>query len=139
MTAPMPQRPVRLSDAERDKVATFLREQADEGRISLLELEERLDTVYKARFRDDLAGVADDLPVPRTGFDRPAPTHHGPPVRPRHGDGGFAVHLRIYLVIMVFLSLIWLLTNGPTGYFWPIWPALGWGVGVASHWAAVRR
>ena len=42
---------------------------------------------------------------------------------------GFQVHLRIYLVCITFLMLIWALTGA--GYFWPVWPALGWGIGVA--------
>jgi hypothetical protein len=33
--------------------------------------------------------------------------------------------------VIAFLTLIWLLTSGPTGYFWPIWPAMSWGVAVA--------
>ncbi len=41
----------------------------------------------------------------------------------------FRIHLRIYLTFVVFFVLIWALTGG--GYFWPIWPALGWGVAVA--------
>jgi len=24
-------------------------------------------------------------------------------------------------------------------YFWPVWPILGWGIGVASHVLPVRR
>jgi class 3 adenylate cyclase len=43
----------------------------------------------------------------------------------------FVIHFGIYAVIMVFLCLIWAITGG--GYFWPVWPAMGWGVGVAIH------
>ena len=43
----------------------------------------------------------------------------------------FGIHLRIYLVVIVFLVIIWALSGG--GYFWPAWPAMGWGLGVAIH------
>ena len=46
----------------------------------------------------------------------------------------FRIHLRIYCVFVAFFGLVWLVTGG--GYFWPVWPTLGWGVAVASHWAA---
>ena len=41
----------------------------------------------------------------------------------------FRTHLRIYLTFVVFFVLLWALTG--RGYFWPIWPALGWGLAVA--------
>ena len=34
--------------------------------------------------------------------------------------------LRAFLATSVLLVAIWALTG--TGYFWPIWPILGWGV-----------
>jgi len=40
--------------------------------------------------------------------------------------------------MLAFFVLIWALTGG--GYFWPVWPALGWGIGVAMHgWATFGR
>ena len=44
---------------------------------------------------------------------------------------GFYVHLTQYGAIMVILLIINLLTS--PGYLWVIWPALGWGIGVAAH------
>ena len=43
----------------------------------------------------------------------------------------FRIHFSIYSVVVVFLVLIWALSGG--GYFWPVWPAVGWGLGVAIH------
>jgi hypothetical protein len=37
-----------------------------------------------------------------------------------------------YLMVMGLLIAIWLLTS-PGHYFWPVWPMLGWGIGLASH------
>nr|WP_184292150.1 DUF1707 domain-containing protein [Nocardiopsis algeriensis] len=54
---------MRVSDAERDQVAEVLREAAAEGRITLEELDERLDTVYASRVYADLEPVTADLPA----------------------------------------------------------------------------
>ncbi len=43
----------------------------------------------------------------------------------------FRSHLASYLVIMGFLLVLNLLTS--PGYLWVIWPALGWGIGLAFH------
>ena len=32
---------------------------------------------------------------------------------------------------MALLWLVWLVTGA--GYPWPIWPMLGWGIGVVGH------
>jgi len=44
---------------------------------------------------------------------------------------GFVRHAITYLVVMVALVLVNNLTWG--GYQWWLWPALGWGIGVVSH------
>lgn len=62
---------IRLSDADREAVITQLREATDEGRISLLEFEERSGLAYRAQFASDLAPLTADLPQP--GSDLPNP------------------------------------------------------------------
>ena len=47
---------------------------------------------------------------------------------------GFYSHLMSYLGVIAFLALINLLT---TRYPWFVWPALGWGIGLFSHYMAV--
>jgi class 3 adenylate cyclase len=42
------------------------------------------------------------------------------------------IHGAIYALFVVFFVLIWAFTGA--GYFWPIWPTLGWGVAVGVHW-----
>jgi transcriptional regulator with XRE-family HTH domain len=44
---------------------------------------------------------------------------------------GFYSHLAKY-VIVVFILLVINLFNSPQ-YFWVIWPAIGWGIGVLFH------
>jgi class 3 adenylate cyclase len=41
------------------------------------------------------------------------------------------IHVGIYLVFVCFWLAIWVFTGA--GYFWPVWPALGWGLAVAIH------
>jgi class 3 adenylate cyclase len=43
------------------------------------------------------------------------------------------IHLTYYVLVNVLLIGIWAASGG--GYFWPIWPILGWGIGVAAHGA----
>jgi hypothetical protein len=44
---------------------------------------------------------------------------------------GFIRHAAIYLLVIGGLAIINNVTYG--GYQWWLWPALGWGIGVASH------
>jgi fatty acid desaturase len=44
----------------------------------------------------------------------------------------FQRHALIYVVVIGLFVLIWALTDFG-GYFWPIWPALVWGIVLAIH------
>ena len=55
---------IRASDADRDKVAERLREALAEGRLTPVEHEERLDTLYRAKTMGELAPIVEDLPAP---------------------------------------------------------------------------
>lgn len=102
---------MRAADTDRDRVAERLRTAAGEGRLVPDELEQRLDTALTARTYAELEAVVADLPETRR--DRP-------PAR--------APELRAFLATSVLLLAIWALTG--TGYFWPVWPILGWGLFV---------
>src|SRR5215470_139154 len=47
----------------------------------------------------------------------------------------FMIHVVAYLVANVWFVVMWAITWAMTGfgYFWPIFPMLGWGAGVAVH------
>ncbi len=104
----------RASDREREEVVSDLRVHAGEGRLSVDELDARIAAALAAPTRAELAALVADLP--RRPADR--------------GDER-REHVRTYLAVMVLLVVIWALTGA--GYFWPIWPMLGWGVAVVSH------
>ncbi len=55
-------------------------------------------------------------------------------IRRIHAKREFWAHFAVYLAVNALLVLIWALTSAT--YFWPVWPMLGWGIGVAAH--AVR-
>jgi 2TM domain-containing protein len=77
-----------------------------------------------ARTRDELTAPLADLPAaPRT--PAPAVPRRSP------ADVGWRMHLTSYLAVIVGLWLIWALTGA--GYPWPIWPMLGWGLGLIGH------
>ena len=44
----------------------------------------------------------------------------------------FRQHLAIYLLVNAGLCVIWFITSAG-GYFWPIWPMFGWGIGIVGH------
>lgn len=59
---------------------------------------------------------------------------------------GFRYHAAAYVLVNSFLVALWWFTGTGGGmgggdvYFWPIWPLLGWGVGLAFHaWGAYGR
>jgi hypothetical protein len=54
---------LRASDTDRERVADVLRDAAGHGRISMDELEERLEAVYAARTYGELVPITRDLPV----------------------------------------------------------------------------
>jgi hypothetical protein len=107
------------SDADRERIAERLRTGAGEGRLTPEELEDRLELAFAARTDPELERLVTDLPAPGSGG--------AVRERPRRWDSD---HVRAYLGVSIMLVAIWALTGA--GYFWPIWPILGWGIGVVA-------
>jgi hypothetical protein len=59
---PHDDRALRASDADRDRVAERLRQAAGDGRLSIAELQDRLDALYAAKTYGELEPVVADLP-----------------------------------------------------------------------------
>lgn len=106
---------MRVSDAEREAAAGELRAHAATGRLDVDELDARLGAVLGARTHAQVESALSDLPA--TGATMV-------PVKrpPRRAEGG----IRAYALVMLLLLTIWLLTGA--GHFWPLYPALGWGL-----------
>jgi 2TM domain-containing protein len=43
----------------------------------------------------------------------------------------FRSHVFIYVAVNAMLVVIWAVTD--SGFFWPIFPIVGWGIGVAAN------
>jgi Domain of unknown function (DUF1707) len=72
--------PMRASDADREHVAEVVRTAVSDGRLTLVEGDERLREVYAARFRRDLEPITADLGP--TGEATPAVPAAAPARRP---------------------------------------------------------
>lgn len=87
---------LRISDADRHKVAEILREAAGEGRLDMEELDERLEATYGAKVYADLVPLLADLPAqhdvpmlrPQTA---PMRRRSGVPVHATRHDSSFAI------------------------------------------------
>jgi len=129
---PEPVRGVRATDADRQRAVGRLRVAAGEGAIDLDELEQRIAAVYEARDLPQLAAVTADLPATIQPPGTTPPPHRRPIALE---DDGFRQHVTIYAAVIGMLVVIWLL--GGAGHPWPIYPALGWGVGLAGQYQVV--
>jgi hypothetical protein len=50
---------------------------------------------------------------------------------------GFKSNLASYVTVNLFLWILWFITTGPSdrsGWPWPIWSTLGWGIGIVFHY-----
>jgi hypothetical protein len=65
---------LRASDADRERVAETLREAAGDGRLTMDELDERLDAVYAAKTYAELVPITQDLPDHAGAASVPAPS-----------------------------------------------------------------
>jgi hypothetical protein len=93
---------IRVSDADRERVADRLREHFAEGRLSSDELDERITAALSAKTFGDLRRVTADLPDPG-----PVPGQAGQAPPPWAGQRGFAVRRRgPRLLPLVLLLLI---------------------------------
>jgi len=105
---------LRVSDADRERVAAEIREHFAQGRLDVDELPQRLERVYAARTRGELdAACADlpgapgaELPTRRAGLRRQLVQQTGAALTP-----------------FLACTLIWLL-SGAQGGFWPAWIAV---------------
>lgn len=120
---------MRAADADRDRVVDSLRDHAAAGRLGTEELEDRIAVALEAQTFGELDALQADLPKLK---DR-----RRAEVRRAAAQRAFREHLRTYVSVMALLVVIWALTG--MGYFWPVWPAVGWGFGLLAHAGCTPR
>lgn len=89
---------LRVSDADRHRVAEVLRDAAGEGRLDLTELDERLEATYAAKVYADLVPLVADLPT--GGALELAPPTLPDPAGPRQPARGRAPRYETSMAIM---------------------------------------
>ncbi len=53
---------------------------------------------------------------------------------------GFRIHAAVFIAVNIFLAVVWALTSdGFETMPWFLFPLGGWGIGLAAHFAAIRR
>jgi hypothetical protein len=117
---------IRVGDAERESVAAQLREHYGDGRLTLDELNERLDRTFAARTYGELNTVTTDLPrngdmwTPSTGSGAVGPSPSRLTVGPQgtgsgaHDDGwngapGRAAAMAAPLIAIMTIAGLWVL------------------------------
>lgn len=50
----------------------------------------------------------------------------------------FKMHFIIYCIVMAMLWVVWLL-SGPNVHPWPIYPTVGWGIGIISNYFSAYK
>jgi hypothetical protein len=121
------------ASADRERLVEALRQHHVEGRLTAEELSERTEQAYAARTLGDLDALTTDLPPLPTTPDRAAawdPDADGVPARLRAPGPRRAaaktnlVRLALWWgLLSVVLIVIWAASG--RGYFWPVWPILG--------------
>jgi uncharacterized protein DUF1707 len=140
---------IRASDADRDRVASLLREHHAAGRLTAEEFHERMDSALEAKTLGELDELMTDLPaidlyqLPdaslRRGPTRPGQSllpadegNHGGPVRFTPGT----VAMGAWAVVTSAMVAIWAVAAVVGGGTWFPWWAL---IALPWIWVIIRR
>jgi hypothetical protein len=64
--------------------------------------------------------------------NHPAPRPPDIPQTWSEAHRDFVGHAQVYVLVNALLVAIWAVTSFGN-YFWPMWPMLGWGLGLGLH------
>jgi hypothetical protein len=108
---------LRISDEDRERTASEIREHFAAGRLTEEELDERVHAVYQARTAGELDRLRADLPrLPATAAEQRAELV----ARRRDLQRRLLQQTGGALVPFAICAAIWIAT-GASGSFWPIW------------------
>ena len=122
---------IRAGDHERERTAGDLGLALTQGYLPMAEYEDRLGRAFSAHNTHELDTLVADLPLGRLRHNDPRRRA----AQARAARLSVRIHLAAYLAGAVLMLGIWLAVGlgGGGWYFWPVWPILGWGIGVVSH------
>ena len=122
---------VRVGDRDRERTAARLGDAFTQGYLPLPEYETRLAQAFEAQTAGALEQLLNDLPAGR--ISRGEPDRRA--ARLNAARRGVKVHLMAYVAMAVLMIAIWsaVAVSMNAWYFWPVWPILGAGIGLASH------
>jgi uncharacterized protein DUF1707 len=128
---------LRVADADRERVASELREHFALGRIDGDELDHRLGMTYAARTLEDLRALDADLP--RLPVCRTEP-QAARLKRTLASDRGRRLARTVGVALLPFFAcaLVWLAT-GAEGGFWPAWVGLAGVVRLLRNGGLIPR
>jgi len=137
---------IRASDADRDRVASLLREHHAAGRLTAEEFHDRLDKALDAKTLGELDELMADLPaidlyrLPADSPRRPAPRSHrsllpwDPTSSARLAPG--TVAMGAWAAVTAVLIAVWAVGAVVGGGTWIPWWAL---VAIPWIWVVIRR
>jgi DUF1707 SHOCT-like domain len=112
---------LRVGDADREAVATALREHYAQGRLTLEEFNQRLEAAFAATMRSQLTALTRDLPPVRMPAPVPVPVPAAQRERAGHEHGpGFRSRLGLFPAVIAAFAT-WLLLFGLHLSLFP-WP-----------------
>jgi hypothetical protein len=128
----------RVGTAERDAAAALIADAAAAGYLDTDEFTERSAAAFAARTRADLDAVLADVPPAFVQLRKAARRRERYAAAAR---AGMRWHIGGYVAGSLLMIAIWLAVGVSAGawYPWPIWPILGWGIGVFGHVIPVRQ
>jgi hypothetical protein len=125
---------IRASDTDRDRTVAQLRQHLAEGRLTMEEFSERVDEAYAARTMADLQQVLRELPHVRVNEPRTPEQREQAKGKQLKRQRQLRGQVVVFLLVNAFLIAIWAATSVAAReliFFWPIFPLLGWGLGLA--------
>ncbi|CAN5712423.1 DUF1707 domain-containing protein [soil metagenome] len=125
----------RIGDLDRERTAAQLGLALSQGYLDFPEYEARMNQTFAVSTATELATLTADLP--------PTIRRHDPQrqaAQIRAAKLSVRIHVAAYLAMVVIVLTVWTATAifADATYFWPVWPILGAGIGVASHVIPVK-
>lgn len=126
---------MRAADSDRDRVVAGLREHCAQGRLTIEELNERLEAVYAAKTLGELQELTADLPEEDL-HELPVPARQwGTPARRRSWPAmpGSRALWATWASVSAFAFITWAIVSVTAGRLldpWWLWVAGPWGVAL---------